>query len=164
MNLLVCEKQLSTQRCQKLIEKYDCDTDLIEDADYSIYYRHDFKSAELTKEISQFLPGFLGNKIASPPGPTHASIRWYFTKYEKGGFIKPHTDGHINIGSHNSTHTLLLYLNDDYEGGELEINGVGRFHFETGTILLMSGDLLHHVDVITKGNKYILRSDLAIPK
>jgi len=151
MDLLLCKKKISAERCKELIEKYEPNGIQMEDSDYSIYYRHDFKSHELSNEVLQYLPQFIGHKI---------SIRWYFTKYEYGGFIKEHSDGHVNIGSQSSTHTLLIYLNDDYKGGELKINNIGSLHPATGSIIIMNSDLLHCVNPIIKGNKYLLRSDI----
>ncbi len=151
MNLLVCEGKIPIEKCKELIKKYEPHGIFVEDTEYSVYYRHDFKSHELTNEILQYLPQFIGHKV---------SIRWYFTKYESGGFINDHTDGHVNIGSQSSTHTLLIYLNDDYKGGELNIKNIGSFHPSSGTVIIMNSDLLHNVNPVISGNKYLLRSDI----
>tara|TARA_R110002074_G_scaffold66847_1_gene157667 strand:- start:180 stop:749 length:570 start_codon:yes stop_codon:yes gene_type:complete len=39
-----------------------------------------------------------------------------FLKYEKGNFYKPHVDGGVGF---DRTFSAILFLNNDYEGGEL---------------------------------------------
>ena len=45
--------------------------------------------------------------------------KWYLTKYVKGGYIDYHCDNHVSIDNIRSKYTILIYLNDDYEGGRL---------------------------------------------
>ncbi|KAF0972133.1 hypothetical protein FDP41_009829 [Naegleria fowleri] len=42
-----------------------------------------------------------------------------FSKYEEGNYFRPHIDGQFVRHDHErSIYTLLIYLNDDFEGGE----------------------------------------------
>jgi prolyl 4-hydroxylase len=42
--------------------------------------------------------------------------RIHIVHYKPGGFFKPHKDG--DEAGHNRIYSFLIYLNDDYEGGE----------------------------------------------
>ena len=91
----------------------------------------------------------------------------YFTdltvvKYTKGGFIH----GHIDSGlSHIRTHTILLYLNENYEGGETEFPNLNKqFKLNTGDILYFHNldsygnptkSALHQGNVVKSGEKWI---------
>ena len=91
----------------------------------------------------------------------------YFTdltvvKYTKGGFIH----GHIDYGpSHIRTHTILLYLNENYEGGETEFPNLNKqFKLNTGDILYFPNYdshgnptvlALHQGNVVKSGEKLI---------
>jgi len=88
-----------------------------------------------------------------------------FVKYETGGHYVTHIDGQylegdtIKIGPDHKDLTCILYLNDDYEGGEL------TFNFFNKTIRPKSGQLitfpsnwryLHKVSKITSGERYAI--------
>ena len=91
----------------------------------------------------------------------------YFTdltvvKYTKGGFIH----GHIDSGlSHIRTHTILLYLNENYEGGETEFPNLNKqFKLNTGDIIYFPNYdshgnptvlALHQGNVVKSGEKLI---------
>lgn len=88
-----------------------------------------------------------------------------FIKYEVGGHYISHIDGQylegntIKIGPEQKDITCILYLNDDYEGGEL------IFNFFNKTIIPQKGDVvtfpsnwryLHKVSTITEGERYAI--------
>jgi predicted 2-oxoglutarate/Fe(II)-dependent dioxygenase YbiX len=88
-----------------------------------------------------------------------------FVKYEPGGHYVTHIDGQyleddvIKIGPDHKDLTCILYLNDDYEGGEL------TFNFFNKTIRPKSGQVitfpsnwryLHKVSTITSGERYAI--------
>ena len=56
--------------------------------------------------------------------------------------------------------TFMLYLNEDFEGGEtLFQNGV-IIRPQTGMILVFRHTLYHEGAAVTRGRKYVLRSDI----
>jgi len=88
-----------------------------------------------------------------------------FVKYEAGGHYVTHIDGQyleddmIKIGPDHKDLTCILYLNDDYDGGEL------TFNFFNKTIKPKSGQVitfpsnwryLHKVSTITSGERYAI--------
>lgn len=88
-------------------------------------------------------------------------LRWY--RYTVGQRFAPHYDGcYARDNGERSEFTFLIYLNDDYEGGET------RF-FEpellvvtprTGLALVFHHPQLHEGAAIERGVKYVLRTDV----
>jgi predicted 2-oxoglutarate/Fe(II)-dependent dioxygenase YbiX len=84
--------------------------------------------------------------------------------YQDGGHFDPHRDsvrgdGHIG--------TLVLILNSEYTGGELEITHNGQTEVVTGPYswVAMYGDCLHKINPVTSGTRVSLIFDIyAIPK
>ena len=83
-------------------------------------------------------------------------------KYTKGGFIPIHHDyGPLAI----RTHSILLYLNENYEGGETEFPNLNKqFKLNTGDILYFHNFdsygnptqlALHQGNVVKSGEKLI---------
>ena len=82
-------------------------------------------------------------------------------RYEVGHHFGLHSDQSYTRGDARSLLTLLLYLNDDFDGGETE------FPDEHQTITPCTGDalwfqhaVLHAGKRVTRGTKYVLRTDV----
>ena len=83
-----------------------------------------------------------------------------FYKYEPGQRFKKHIDGsYIRNETEASYFTLMIYLNDDFEGGETT--------FDSHTIVPKRGQALvfehtrrHAGEPILSGVKYVLRTDI----
>ncbi|WP_372742240.1 2OG-Fe(II) oxygenase [Neptunomonas sp.] len=126
--------------------------------------------------------------------PLGLNQRFRFYRYEKGDFFSMHTDGAwpgsqiINgqpvadaFGDRYSLYTFLIFLNDDFVGGETQfmvdkndptrparktldasLKGIrtpagGALCFPHGTHPLQC---LHASEEVTKGKKYIIRTDV----
>jgi hypothetical protein len=77
-------------------------------------------------------------------------------KYRGGEEYKAHYDGGTNIGRSISS---LCYLNDDYEGGELEFVNFGiKIKPESGMMILFPSNYAykHVAHPVTSGTKYAL--------
>jgi prolyl 4-hydroxylase len=107
--------------------------------------------------------------------------RWRIGKYDQGNYFKPHFDaGYTKSPTEKTCLTLIFYLNEDFEGGELiffpggktssglkepdtkEVvmkpkTGVAAYFFQTGPL-----NFRHEGALLTKENKskYILRTDV----
>lgn len=142
-----------------------------------------FKARTLANELFQrLLPlfrreDFLGKE---PLCFGHSGV-WYphslnecikFNSYKPGGFFAPHRDGPwIPSEDMASIYTLLVYLNDDFEGGETEFvqHPVGQRESrqptgyvvpKTGTALIFNHDAWHSGLPLSKGTKYVLRTEV----
>ena len=115
--------------------------------------------------------------------------RWRFFRYGKNCVYRPHIDGSWpagslsedgkayeldKSGSTRSYLTFLIYLNDDFEGGEtkfyypeeegikaLVVRGIVP---QRGSVLVFpqgnTASLLHEGSAVTKGTKYVVRTDV----
>ena len=85
-------------------------------------------------------------------------------KYKPGGFYKPHQDAFENDGNMRM-YTLILALNDDYEGGETEFPNLGKeYKLRAGDALffetldnyeMMTSKALHGGQPVKSGEKWI---------
>lgn len=113
--------------------------------------------AELTDKFSEAVETVFGRKVK--PNTSHAQ------KWEVGGFASPHSDNSDLEGVPNSfqinKYVGVLYLNDDYEGGELTFPEHGlvikpnkySYYVFCGGI-----ENIHAVEEITKGTRYTMVS------
>jgi predicted 2-oxoglutarate/Fe(II)-dependent dioxygenase YbiX len=77
-------------------------------------------------------------------------------KYNVGEEYKPHYDGATELGRSISA---LVYLNDDFEGGEIEFKHFNiKLKPKPGTLILFPSNFayMHVAHPITKGTKYAL--------
>ncbi|CAE7851337.1 unnamed protein product [Symbiodinium necroappetens] len=81
---------------------------------------------------------------------------------QEGEHFATHCDGmYANDNDECSIYSVVLYLNEDYEGGELEFTDSGkRFRPTAGTAVLLPHDLPHAGLEVSKGIKYVARSEL----
>ncbi len=86
--------------------------------------------------------------------------RFRFYRYDVQQHFSWHQDGTVRINErYESFLTFMMYLNDDFEGGATE------FVWESvkplaGMALVFPHRLRHQGAVITKGVKYVLRTDI----
>ena len=93
---------------------------------------------------------------------------YQISKYEVGDCHKQHIDGMGTEGTkminptkenlHNKTRKLsmIMPLNDDFEGGDLILYSDGPIEQKKGNITFFPSYLLHEVTPVTKGTKYSL--------
>jgi len=102
---------------------------------------------------------------------------WQFIKYDVGGEYIPHHDFDVDLNNrHNKIRlaisgglrlkSIIIYLNDDFEGGETEFTKLDlKIKPETGKLLIwenvhenrkLNRDTLHAGLSVTKGTKYVL--------
>jgi hypothetical protein len=93
---------------------------------------------------------------------TLVKVRTVCMRYLPGNHFGPHTDTPFRDQNGNVTKlSLVLYLNDDYSGGETSFPGIPLdVKPEVGKILLFAPDLLHLSKAILSGVKYIIRSEI----
>lgn len=83
-------------------------------------------------------------------------------KYEPGQRFAPHYDGaFIRSDDERSFLTFMVYLNDDFEGGETDLIGLREvIQPRTGRALLFQHPILHEGRTVQRGVKYAVRSDI----
>lgn len=83
-----------------------------------------------------------------------------FYKYETGQRFKKHIDGsYIRNEKEASYFTLLIYLNDDFTGGETIVKEL-TIKPKKGSALVFYHGIKHSGEPIAEGVKYVLRTDV----
>jgi GABA(A) receptor-associated protein len=132
--------------------------------DLDLYDRARVKDDALVRDVTAVLraPEHADALARVFPQAAHASgyhlhHQWFLTRYPQGGNLRPHVDGSVG----ESFATVLIYLNDDFEGGEtvfLDPNRVCRP--ETGALLVLRQDAWHRGNTVRRGVKYLIRGDV----
>lgn len=83
-------------------------------------------------------------------------------RYKDGQQFKVHPDGAFKRNEHeHSKITVIVYLNDDFEGGETEfVNPHEVVTPQAGTLLLFAHGQLHKGNPVPEGTKYVFRTDV----
>ncbi len=82
-------------------------------------------------------------------------------KYEEGERFKMHRDGSYERNETEcSFFSFLIYLNDDFEGGETYFEEGVLVQPQKGDALLFHHPLRHEGKAIICGTKYVLRTDI----
>lgn len=91
-------------------------------------------------------------------------VRFY--RYRDGQEFKVHPDGAFKRNENEvSMITLLVYLNEDFIGGETEfVMPWAKVTPTTGKLLLFAHKQLHKGNPVFEGTKYVLRSDVMYKK
>jgi hypothetical protein len=79
---------------------------------------------------------------------------WEILEYETGGFFGNHID---DAPAHSRTLSIILYFNDDYEGGEIEFpNFDVLYKPKAGEVLMFPSAFIynHNIKEITAGTRY----------
>lgn len=86
--------------------------------------------------------------------------RFRFYRYDSGQTFRWHRDGYFQRQSgERSRLTLMVYLNDDFEGGETRFEEV-VVKPERGMALGFVHHLLHEGAEVKSGRKYVMRTDV----
>ena len=106
-------------------------------------------------KLREFHPLKLGNSKAIG---LNELFRFY--KYSVGQRFKRHRDGSfVRNELEFSCYTFMIYLNDDFSGGETEFEH-DTIRPKKGTALLFKHELRHEGKALLEGVKYVLRTDV----
>lgn len=166
---------LSPEECAYFIalaEKAGFDPAPVDTGDGPVLDRDLRDSARLAREDRE-LASLLWRRAIPfmPPAqgawqPVGLSESFRFYRYDPGQKFNRHFDGYVETPDGRSSHlTLLIYLNDDFEGGETRFF---PFHLDepvtvkpqAGTALLFLHRQLHEGAAVLSGRKYVLRTDV----
>ena len=105
--------------------------------------------------LKQFCPDQIENSRA-----VGLNEQFRFYKYESSQRFKRHIDGRFRRNdTEESRITFMIYLNDDFEGGETQFDEI-TIQPKAGTALCFIHEQKHEGCPVTKGTKYVLRSDV----
>lgn len=90
---------------------------------------------------------------------------YQFTEYKVGEYYEWHTDSSETIYTERFC-SIVIQLNDSYEGGELEITDkdIIKIKKKTGTLCVFYSSMLHRVTSVTSGTRYSLVNWVCLDK
>jgi len=81
--------------------------------------------------------------------------KYMISKYSEGSHIRPHRD--TNVYNTARMFTIICYLNDDFQGGEIFFPEMSQtLKPKAGELLLFYSELLHGVKPILSGFRYCI--------
>ena len=121
-----------------------------------------FDDPNLSFALFEQLRPFLPDRMCADFRPVGANERWRCYRYDPGQYFAPHYDGaFVRNANEESQLTLILYLNEDFEGGETAFPELGvSVRPKAGQALLFQHRLLHESTPVRRGRKYAARSDI----
>lgn len=138
---------VTTEKGQKLVNEVRNNNRVI--------FNDDQLADKIWQELKSFAPSQFGNSKAIG---LNELFRFY--KYQVGQQFKKHRDqSFIRNDIEASYFTFLIYLNDNYEGGETTFNDF-VIQPKQGTALIFQHDLEHEGSSVKQGIKYVLRTDI----
>lgn len=175
--LLSIDDIFKKKECEDLIkisEKRGYKTaSLYTDSDGKEHIEEDFRKSKrciidnedfakrLEKIIYKYIPKVYNNKKYHSINP-----RFRFLKYNEGGYFARHSDSYYKTNTTISQITILIYLNDDYEGAyttfyssPYDKDGI-ILKPKKGMVCLMDQDIGHSVPELKSGTKYVIRTEL----
>lgn len=119
------------------------------------FYTSEDLAGSLWEKAKPFIPEKIGNSQAIG---LNELFRFY--RYQPGQQFRGHYDeSFIRNSTEASYVTFMIYLNDDFEGGQTIFSDVW-IKPKQGTLLIFMHDLFHEGREVTKGIKYVLRTDV----
>ncbi len=110
---------------------------------------------QIWTQLKEFAPNRIGNSYS-----VGLNEMFRFYKYEAGQEFKKHRDqSYIRNEFEASYFTFMIYLNDQFEGGETIFKDI-EIEPKKGTALIFFHDLEHEGSKIMEGKKYVLRTDV----
>jgi hypothetical protein len=86
--------------------------------------------------------------------PNHITRNYCIRKYRVGGSMGPHIDRNVLNPKNSMDWTSLIYLNDDYEGGEIAFDQLGySIKPSAGSVVFLPCLTSHEVYEVLSGNK-----------
>ena len=118
-----------------------------------------YNSEELAQELWAKIQPFVLTPIANSTAiGLNELFRFY--RYQRGHQFKGHFDqSYIRNEREASYFTFMVYLNDNFQGGDTTFRGL-RVQPRQGMALLFLHSLYHEGSEVTQGVKYVLRSDV----
>jgi len=122
---------------------------------YRLMYQDIDLAADYWEKLKPFCPEKIEDRMTAG-----LNERFRFYKYEATQRFKKHKDGSFRRNENEESKiTFLIYLNDDFKGGETAFEDI-VIQPKTGSALCFIHELKHEGKPVIEGLKYVLRSDV----
>ena len=160
----IVEKFLTPEECKGFIdfsEKQGYQESLIRSKDIRDNDRVIWDNPQVAAQLWELVKDMMPADIEGYE-PIGLNERLRFYRYRDGQQFKPHVDGPYKRSEiEKSKITLLLYLNEDFEGGNTTLVLEGEeVEPKEGMLFLFEHKIMHCGRPVTKGTKYVLRTDV----
>lgn len=169
--LYVVEDFLSKEQCQILIDCYERNVEMFAEKTGEKFWdgryiqmhdimHHEIDATRILQQIRHISSMYVINEFVNgePIYPDTAQI----VGWKEGMEMRPHADNMMpDGGPNNSPHrnyTTIIYLNDDYEGGNTYFPSLGvRVAPKAGSLVVFGAgyEYVHGVTMVTRGKRYI---------
>lgn len=95
--------------------------------------------------------------------PVGLNERFRFYRYEKHQMFRIHRDFPYQRENQESKLSLIIYLNEEFEGGQTDFRQL-EISPKTGRAIAFEHNLLHEGKAVTSGIKYAVRTDVMYEK
>ncbi len=113
------------------------------------------RAAGLWARVADFVPTHVGAWRA-----VGVNERFRYYRYDVGQQFDWHLDGYFERDNGERSHlTFMIYLNDDFEGGQTSFSDC-HVEPEQGMALLFTHAIWHKGEPVAHGRKYVLRTDV----
>lgn len=116
------------------------------------------RAFSLWQRAKKHLPEMIFHRVA-----IGLNERLRFYRYETSQKFSWHSDGSFSRDNgEKSLLTFMVYLNEEFQGGETVFIGNTKTEIvpKTGLMLAFKHELIHEGSVVRNGKKYVLRSDV----
>jgi len=162
-DVFVIEKFISLAGCEQV-------RDLLDNADKTLRVDDRFRNNDRITMLGQYVRAAKYFDQIQQAVPLHTeegfkpvgcNPRFHVYSYNKPGDKFPlHADQPYILDDMISFYTVLIYLNDDYEGGEALIGGTEKFKPKMGTAIVFPHYMLHGAAPLVSGTRYTMRTDV----
>jgi len=122
---------------------------------YRVLHQDKLLADTLWEQLRPFCPKTIDDGYA-----VGLNEQFRFYKYESAQRFKRHIDGRFKRNEQEESRiTFMIYLNDEFEGGETAFDDV-IITPKTGTAFCFLHELKHEGCPVKNGTKYALRSDV----
>ncbi|MCF6441823.1 2OG-Fe(II) oxygenase [Pseudoalteromonas luteoviolacea] len=169
-NIFTVHAFLSERECRELIVQSELSGYRNADVQVGVSrsYLSNIRNNHRVNWISESLAEQLWKKLSHMTMPNIEGKRaiglsphFRFYRYTPGQKFNMHKDGRQSVSGGVTMMTLLVYLNDDYEGGCTQFRQSNlEVHAAIGKSLIFEHHLWHKGNEVLTGVKYVLRTDI----
>lgn len=167
-NILIVPNLLSDQECQKYITLSEQIgyTETVFPTSRGLHQRPEIRNNSYVALNDAALATNLWQRLAAYLSPAVGlNQQWQFYRYNRHQKFTLHRDCPHRCGNYVSQFTFLVYLNQEFVGGETYFPEFSlKILPKTGMAVLFRHHLLHTAMEVTTGLKYALRSDVMYAK